>query len=98
MEHDWNSEEPIRVCGDYSKIELMVLNNNSISLLVLPLNQIQEEKEKGSFYDGPEEKSLFMETFMFRQNVHLNLLDVQELIRALQDYVRWSIKQNEIVE
>lgn len=101
MKYEWNGEDPIRVCGyHYGKIELMVLDNNLISLLVLPMNQIYEEKEKGNFYanlslsKNREERLLFIKSVMIRQNVHLDLGDVQELIEALQDYVRWAIKQN----
>lgn len=89
----WENGEPVRACGMMGKIELMPVTDEHVSLLVMPINQEMEERFKGRMAGKPEpsiqERKLDIQAIIFRQNVHLALQDVEELIEKLQDYVAW---------
>jgi hypothetical protein len=75
------------------KVELMPVSDTHVSLLVLPLHQEFEERFNDRLLGKPEpsleDRQMDIKAVMFRQNVHLALHEVEELIEKLQDYVAW---------
>lgn len=93
-EYEWQLEEYNRAGDGMGKVELFPMANNEASLLVLPLHELMFDTEKYMEYNMHERQQLMMHA-MQRQNVHLKLHEIEELIEMLQSYVAWR-KQNEI--
>lgn len=88
--YEWCEGEFNRAGDGMGRVELMPQRGNEASLLVLPLHEVMDAPIDSKIMElsSPDRRDLMM-TALTRQNVHLKLHEVEELIEMLQSYVAW---------